>query len=492
MRVFNNLLGIVSLAFFIGGCSSEKSGDEPHVGGALRIEVATEKQQPLSDSVAIQIKRSDGKMMYSFAKLSELPNSELLLDPGEYTITGTHTNKPLPWFNRPSYDGVSNVNVSAGPSTNVKLTLKQVNFAVKISYSDKFRSEFTNYTTTIDSPDGSLTFLKDENRSGYFTKGPLEIKLTYTDKQGVVKSKTQKVEAQSSEIAPGSTLNILFLHPDEENGGSYEGYYLNATGKTGIELKKALTTIISAGYQAKTYNDLWSAYKLGDIRSDGTGAIWDVYSDIPNGKAPYLYQPGQDQCGSYSGEGNCYNREHVIPKSWFNEDTPMYSDYLHILPTDGYVNGRRSNYPYGEVGSATWTSRNGSKLGSAKSTLGYSGTVFEPIDDFKGDIARIYFYFVTRYADRLKSYDVNNGSTEEIFNANDLGLDKWAIDMLVRWSKNDPVSPKEIARNNEAQRFQNNRNPFVDHPEFVEMIWGSSSSGNSPRVTIKVHYIKTK
>jgi len=263
-------------------------------------------------------------------------------------------------------------------------------------------------------------------------------------------------------------------------------------GKTGIELKKALTTIISTGYQAKSYNDLWSAYKVGDIRTDGTGAIWDVYSDIPSGKAPYLYQPGQDQCGSYSGEGSCYNREHTIPKSWFNDDTPMYSDYLHILPTDGYVNGRRSNYPYGEVGSASWTSRNGSKLGSAKSTLGYNGTVFEPVDDFKGDIARIYFYFVTRYADVLSKYDVNNGSTEEVFNSNDLGLDQWTINMFLRWSKNDPVSPKERVRNNEAQKFQNNRNPYVDHPEFIEKIWGSSASNTAAKSKMVKVYYKVK
>lgn len=313
---------------------------------------------------------------------------------------------------------------------------------------------------------------------GIFLAGPVEIKLTYTDNVGANQTIFKNIDAENTDISAGSSLSLIFKHPDEESGGNYDGYYQNASGKTGIDLKKALTTIISNGYLAKSYNDLWSAYKIGDIRTDGTGAIWDVYSDIPSGKAAYLYQPGQDQCGSYTGEGNCYNREHTIPKSWFNDDSPMYSDYLHILPTDGYVNGKRSNFPYGEVGTATWTSKNGSKLGAAKTSLGYSGTVFEPIDDFKGDIARIYFYFVTRYASVLSKYDVNNGSTEEVFNSNDKGLDGWVVSMFLRWNQQDPVSNKEIVRNNEAQKFQNNRNPFVDHPEFIEMIWGKQNQAS--------------
>jgi endonuclease I len=267
--------------------------------------------------------------------------------------------------------------------------------------------------------------------------------------------------------------------PNDNGGQSYTGYYQDASSKTGIELKKALTTITTNGYKAKSYADLWSAYKEGDIRTDGTGAIWDIYSDTPSKTPPYYYQPGQDQCGNYSGEGHCYNREHTIPKSWFNDDSPMISDYLHILPTDGYVNGKRSNYPYGEVGTATWTSKNGSKLGTAKSTLGYGKTVFEPIDAYKGDIARIYFYFVTRYADKLKTYDANG--TEEVFNASDYGLDPWTISMMVRWNNADPVSEKEKKRNEEAQTFQGNRNPFVDHPEFVAMIWGKVASKSNKR-----------
>ncbi len=94
---------------------------------------------------------------------------------------------------------------------------------------------------------------------------------------------------------------------------------------------------------------------------------------------------------TYSGEGSCYNREHAFPRSWFGGAvSPMNTDVHHVFATDGYVNGRRSSYPYGDVASATYTSSNGSKLGAGSSASGYTGTVFEPIDEFKGDFARAY------------------------------------------------------------------------------------------------------
>jgi endonuclease I len=84
----------------------------------------------------------------------------------------------------------------------------------------------------------------------------------------------------------------------------------------------------------------------------------------------------------------------------------MYSDLFMVLPTDGYVNNRRSNYPYGKVGQTSWVSQNGSKLGTSI-VQGYTGTVFEPIDSFKGDFARIYFYVATRYKDEIPSWSSN-------------------------------------------------------------------------------------
>lgn len=104
----------------------------------------------------------------------------------------------------------------------------------------------------------------------------------------------------------------------------------------------------------------------------------------------------KEQCGQYSTLGDCYNREHSFPKSWFNDDSPMVSDAFHIYPTDGKVNSQRNNYPYGECANGTTLSPNGKvkalgKLGTS-TFPGYSGTVFEPDDEYKGDFARSYFY----------------------------------------------------------------------------------------------------
>ncbi|TCN67564.1 endonuclease [Acetobacteroides hydrogenigenes] len=493
MRVRLALLGILSLAFFISGCYLDKENDEnaPQVG-IIKVNILPDATNVIPDSLSVEIKKSSGEIVKSYSKTSEIPSSGVSLPIGDYDISVIPTNKKKPLFDRPLYQGSSTTTVSYNSTNSVNINLKQSNFCVGINYSDKFKAEATNYSTIITDAQGALAYTSTETRLGFFAAGPITITTTYTDSKGVKQTIVRSIAASDPSIAPASKLIAIIKLPNEDVAGDLTGYYQNASGKTGIELKKALSTIITTGYIAKTYNDLWEAYKIGDIRKDGTGAIWDIYSDIPSGKAPYLYQPGQDQCGSYSGEGSCYNREHTIPKSWFNDEMPMYSDYLHILPTDGYVNGRRSNYPYGEVGTATWTSKNGSKLGSAKSTLGYSGTVFEPIEAYKGDIARIYFYFVTRYADKLKAYD-NTGKTEEVFNANDYGLDKWVVTMMLRWSKNDPVSQKEIERNNKAEAFQKNRNPYVDHPEFLEMIWGSTSTlAPSKAAGVKYIYITAK
>ncbi|PWN70533.1 endonuclease I [Chryseobacterium phosphatilyticum] len=248
------------------------------------------------------------------------------------------------------------------------------------------------------------------------------------------------------------------------------GYYNAANGLSGAPLKTALSSIISSGHQDKGYNGLWTAYKTTDIDKDyeNDGSILDIYSEKPVGADPYKYTPGSNQCGTYSTEGNCYNREHVIPQSLFNQSSPMVADIHFIRATDGKVNGMRSNYPYGKVGSATFTSKNGSKLGSSSSS-GYSGTVFEPIDEFKGDVARMIFYFVTRYESKLSSFASGNMLGSSAFP----GLQTWELNTLLAWHNQDPVSQAEIKRNNASYTYQGNRNPFIDNPAYVNQIWGS-------------------
>lgn len=242
------------------------------------------------------------------------------------------------------------------------------------------------------------------------------------------------------------------------------GYYDSSFGEKKDALKTAMKNIIGDP-DVDSYKSLWTHFETTDNKGDDQ--VWDMYSE-GNSKGYTYYYGGDDQCGNYSGEGSCYNREHSFPKSWFSEASPMYSDLFHLYPTDGYVNGMRSNHPFGEVKTATWTSSNGSKRGSS-SYPGYSGTVFEPIDKYKGDFARTYFYMATCYEDRISNWnsDMLDGKKYPAFAT-------WAINMLLEWSRKDPVSQKEIDRNNAVYKIQGNRNPYIDYPQLAEYVWGDS------------------
>ncbi len=258
------------------------------------------------------------------------------------------------------------------------------------------------------------------------------------------------------------------------------GYYNGATGKTGEELKVALHDIIK-GHTTISYQQIWNAFWSTDNK--GNNVVWDMYSDGADYSYNY-YTNGNYQCGEYEQEGDCYNREHSWPKSWFSgsEETVPGRDLHHVFPTDGFVNAQRSSYPYGEVQSATWTSQNGSKLGACKSSLGYSGIVFEPIDEYKGDFARALMYMSVRYYSEDDDWGSSDMTSKSI-------IEDWAINMLLNWSDNDPVSQKEIDRNNVVYGIQSNRNPFIDHPEYARMIWdpnwdGSGNIGNGDFVKV--------
>ena len=152
---------------------------------------------------------------------------------------------------------------------------------------------------------------------------------------------------------------------------------------------------------------------------------------------------------------------------------PMYTDLHHMYPTDKIVNNKRSNYPFGETANPSWKSANDfSKLGPC-SVEGYSGVVFEPNDEYKGDFARTYFYMVTCYEEKLPDWYTNYSDSKPTLDGNTYpGLQKWQKEMLMKWAKNDPVSEKEINRNNAVYGIQNNRNPFIDYPGLEEYIWG--------------------
>ena len=241
------------------------------------------------------------------------------------------------------------------------------------------------------------------------------------------------------------------------------GYYDAAIGLRGSALMIALHNIIKA-HTALSYTFTATAFQHTDKRPNGN--VWDVYSDVPGGTPPYEYAFGP--LGSGGSEGIAYNREHSFPQSWFGGSVlPMYSDLWIIYPTDSKVNGMRGNYPYGKVGTASWTSLNGTKLGNCVSP-GYSGTCFEPIDGYKGDLARSQFYVATRYYSE-------DGSWPGGASTNKSQLLPWAADQYLQWSVGDVVSWKERVRNAAIYEYQHNRNPFVDHPEFVSAIYDSNN-----------------
>lgn len=252
-----------------------------------------------------------------------------------------------------------------------------------------------------------------------------------------------------------------------------QSYYGAIDGTTGATLRNELCDITRLGPQNMSYKKLWEAYRTTDVYPEDSvgkaGKIWDMYSNV-------LFTPGSDQCGSYSNVGDCYNREHSMPKSWFNEQQPAYFDLGHIVPTDGYVNNQRSNNAFGECANGTRLS-NGSYVGRGKlgaSTFpGYtiSSSVFEPDDEYKGDFARMYMYMRVRY----KDMDMTRGEGSIMFNDNDVnfGMTYYSVDLLMKWHRLDPVSKKEVDRNNGMETVQNNRNPFIDYPILAEYLWGN-------------------
>lgn len=265
------------------------------------------------------------------------------------------------------------------------------------------------------------------------------------------------------------------------------GYYTNANGKSDEQLMAALEGIIYTHTQLD-YNELWDCYVTTDMGNDGY--YIDMYSTCKYNHSSYHVGTA-----SYVGQG--LNREHSFPKSWFGGEVyPMYTDLMMIIPTDGFVNQRRSNYPYGVCNGTDAVTYTNEELGVTmlgklgKSTYnGYSAKVFEPDDEYKGDFARIYFYMVTCY----KSDVANWPGCDQLdyLDNNYKAFSNWSIQMLMEWHRADPVSAKELKRNEGVYVKQGNRNPYVDHPELAEYIWGTkqhstwTDGGDIPQPIVK-------
>ncbi len=255
------------------------------------------------------------------------------------------------------------------------------------------------------------------------------------------------------------------------------GYYDSAEGLLGESLQAALHAIID-NHTVQSYAYSWIAFRSTDDKPNGK--VWDMYSDVPGGVPPYEYTFGIDEGGVGGVEGTGYNREHSWPSSWYGGEVyPMYSDLFMIYPTDNYVNNQRGSDPYGEVDSPSWTSLNGSKRGNC-SYPGYSGIAFEPIDAYKGDFARTYFYVTSRYYSEDAAWP---GSAM----ADGAELMPWAVNMLLDWHIDDPVSRKELERNGTIYVLQGNRNPFIDHPEFAAAMYVTTGVDEFVEPTFDLH-----
>lgn len=282
------------------------------------------------------------------------------------------------------------------------------------------------------------------------------------------------------------------------------GYYDGTSGLSGYALKEKVHQIISAKNINWHYGDLPNFYNQTDLDkyydhgASNTTFLLDIYSEIPGGPDAYEYTSANLIAGA-GAEGLGYNREHMMPQSTFStssaiSDYPMYSDLHFIIPADARINTLRNNYPYGIAGSTIYyTFTNGSKIGNAAiPNYPYTGRVYEPIDEFKGDVARTLLYFAVRYQGKLFSFNTAYTTSSTLTPATDQcpldGTEERAMDlnyiaMLKQWNTLDPVSQREIDRNNAVFNLQNNRNPFVDHPEWINLIWSETPDNIAPDAT---------
>lgn len=236
-----------------------------------------------------------------------------------------------------------------------------------------------------------------------------------------------------------------------------QGYYSSLEGKSDAELKTAVYQLVHNFTQVSSYQDLPKYFQRTDVYPESR-RWWDMYSNIP------FYAP------SFSG----LNREHSFPKSWWGglTNVPAYVDLNHLYPSEAAANQAKSNYPLGEVSASVNPKfQNGVvKVGSpASGQGGGSQLVFEPADEYKGDFARTYFYMVTCYQNLTWTQKYAWMMGQDTYPT----LKGWAVDLLLKWHREDPVSDKETNRNDVVYGIQNNRNPFIDRPELAEYIWGN-------------------
>lgn len=281
------------------------------------------------------------------------------------------------------------------------------------------------------------------------------------------------------------------------------GYYNTATGSCST-LKDQLYNIISTGQVSLTYGQLDNNQMpiVDTMRSDdgASSIIWDIYSNYSAGPEPYTFNSSQAAVGGFCGAtspsqlGTCWNKEHTFPKAWFqvgsSNPLPAYADLFIVRPVDYQLNAKRANNPYATVGSASWQFPTPGvyasypmppnpvldRLGPSNAPGVSIPTAYEPPNGVKGDLARAYFYIMTRYQNDMGSWATTNSGTgiEYVVDASNALYPSFNLPyltMLYNWHVADPVDARETNRNNLIYTQQGNRNPYIDHPEYVSAVW---------------------
>ena len=238
-------------------------------------------------------------------------------------------------------------------------------------------------------------------------------------------------------------------------------YFADIDGvKGGADMKNALYNII------KEHKRI--SYGSGEDKT--WGAFYTTDAVIENGKrrALDMYSNEKRYFGDKGSAVEGMNIEHSVAKSWWGGTTNnAYCDLHHLNPSDQNANSRKSNYPLGELTSVSWD--NGVTFVGKANIDGSSQNAYEPCDEYKGDFARVFMYMFTCYQDLTWEYTWMNYEKSTYPT-----LKPWAVALLLKWHKQDPVSEKEINRNNAVFAIQGNRNPYVDYPQLADYVWGDS------------------
>ena len=238
-------------------------------------------------------------------------------------------------------------------------------------------------------------------------------------------------------------------------------YYKSVDGtKGGATLKTALYNLI------KDHKKI--SYGSGEDKT--WGAFYTTDAVVENGQRRVLdmYSNEKRYFGSKGSAVSGMNIEHSVAKSWWGgTQNNAYCDIHHLNPSDQNANSHKSNYPLGELTSVSWD--NGVTFVGKANIDGSSMNAYEPCDEYKGDFARVFMYMFTCYQDLTWEYTWMNYEKSTYPT-----LKPWAVELLLKWHKQDPVSEKEVSRNNAVYAVQGNRNPYVDFPQLADYVWGDS------------------